>query len=185
MSSDGPLRSQWIHPRPDRRRRDFEAFEAQAPGAPGRGGLSSRAGMSRLATVQRFIASSIGPSFCASRRSATWRRWSGSMPIRWASKAAWWIFDRGMPLGTRGWPSSSCLSRMMWAASSSRGSGGRKGQLPRRRSGRLRGTRPGAGAAGPRGGRSGVAGGYRVRRSRGAGRGEADAGFQGARPSRR
>ena len=36
------------------------------------------------------------------------------MPIRWASKAAWRIFDKGTPFGTTGWPSHSSLCATIW-----------------------------------------------------------------------
>jgi hypothetical protein len=38
---------------------------------------------------------------------------SGSIPIRWASKAAWWIFDSGRPLETIGCPNCSSASMTM------------------------------------------------------------------------
>ena len=45
------------------------------------------------------LCSSSGPSWSLNNLSETWTRPSASIPIRWLSKAAWWIFDRATPFG--------------------------------------------------------------------------------------
>ena len=54
-----------------------------------------------------------GPSWISSSRSETWMRKSGSIPISWASKAAWWSFVNGRPFETTGCPHSSSASMIM------------------------------------------------------------------------
>jgi hypothetical protein len=118
-SRAGPHRQPGTKPSPVSavRSRDYAAFL----NCSNRSANRSRSGRSLLRrgnwincpTIPLRPSSRNGPSWISSSRSETWIRKSGSIPIRCASKAAWWIFVNGRPFEITGCPNCSSASMMM------------------------------------------------------------------------